>query len=317
MRVIEDYHQVLNDFSPKGVALGNFDGIHRGHQSLLKILKNECAKRNLLPTVYTFQNHPGTILKSCNRSVYPYKITPINLKEKIMDKLGVDLLFLDKFTQDLMHLSPSEFAKTILVDRLKAKLIVVGEDFRFGYQASGDVDLLSRLGEILGFHVIIAPPVLEKDIKISSSLIRDSIEKGDIELANQLLGRPFMMLNRVEKGFGRGKKMGFPTANLVLEPYQLIPSEGVYATQVKVDNTVYMGATSVGKNPTFNAHEVTIETYIIDSRLMLYEKNIELYFHTKIRSQISYDNINALKNQILEDVYNIKNYLQNKTTMIL
>ncbi|RQD67801.1 MAG: bifunctional riboflavin kinase/FAD synthetase [Tindallia sp. MSAO_Bac2] len=317
MKVMEDYHEIIYDTNPRGVALGNFDGIHKGHQTLLKQLVQNSRERNILPSVYTFQNHPGTVLDRYNKPIFPYKITPIPLKKKIMEKFGVDLLFLDTFTKKLMVLSPSEFAKTILVDTLKAKLVVVGEDFRFGYQASGDVTLLKKLGKAFGFDVIIVSPVYEGSIRISSSQIRRFIEQGDLESANKLLGRPFMMLNQVEKGFGRGKKMGYPTANLVLEHNQLVPSEGVYATRVNIDGRIYMGATSVGKNPTFKSEDITIETYIIDSNLMLYEREIELYFYKKIRDQITFENVDDLKHQIYEDVQTIKNYLQSKKTMIV
>ncbi len=317
MKVMEDYHEILYDTNPRGVALGNFDGIHKGHQTLLKLLVHKSREKNILPTVYTFQNHPGTVLAGYNKPVYPYRITPIPLKKRIMEKFGIELLFLDTFTKNLMTLSPSEFAKTILVDTLKTKLVVVGDDFRFGYQASGDVALLKKLGKALGFEVIIAPPVYENNLRISSSHIRSFIEQGDMESANKLLGRPFMMLNQVEKGFGRGKKMGYPTANLVLEHNQLVPAEGVYATRVNIDGRTYMGATSVGKNPTFGSEDVTIETYIIDSNLMLYEREIELYFYKKIRDQITFENTNDLKIQIYEDVQSIKTYLQSKKIMIV
>lgn len=314
---MEDYHEILYDANPRGVALGNFDGIHKGHQTLLKLLVEKSRNKKILPTVYTFQNHPGTVLDQYNKPIYPYRITPIPLKKRIMEKFGVELLFLDTFTKNLMSLSPSEFAKTILVDTLKAKLVVVGDDFRFGYQASGDIEVLKRLGKLLGFEVMIAPPICQGDMRISSSHIRKFIESGDIESANRLLGHPFMMLNQVEKGYGRGRKMGYPTANLVLEHNQLVPAEGVYATRVNIDGVTYMGATSVGKNPTFRSENVTIETYIIDSNLMLYEREIELYFYKKIRNQITFENATDLKSQIFEDVQSIKSYLQSKKTMIL
>lgn len=317
MKVMEHYHELLTVDTPRAVALGNFDGIHVGHQALIKTLIHECRERQLVPAVYTFQNHPGTVLDDHRKEIYPSKITPIPLKKKIMQKLGVELLFLDTFTPGLMLMDPDEFIQKILIQRLKAKLVVVGEDFRFGKAAKGDIHLLRQMASVHGYELIVVAPVFHDHQKISSSLIRQEIEKGNMEKVTLLLGRPFMMYNKVERGFGRGKEIGYPTANLILETEQMVPAEGVYATRVCVDGTLFMGATSVGNNPTFGAHHTTIETFIIDCSLMLYEREIELYFYRKIRSQITFDDVEALKHQIQQDVQEIKAYLQTKRTMIV
>jgi riboflavin kinase / FMN adenylyltransferase len=317
MKVMENYQELISYHEPKAVALGNFDGIHLGHQALMKTLVHESHTRNLLSAVYTFQNHPGTVLDDHQKIIFPSKITPIPLKKKIMEKMGVEFLFLDTFTPQLMLMNPEEFVKTILIDRLNAKLVVVGEDFRFGKAARGNIQLLLKLAPVFNYELMVVPPVYHEQQKISSSQIRMEIEKGNMEKVTQLLGRPFMMLNRIERGFGRGKKLGYPTANLILEEQQMVPAEGVYATCVRVDDMLFMGATSVGNNPTFGAQHTTIETYIIDSDLMLYEREIELYFYKKLRDQIAFDETDALKNQIQQDVQDIKDYLQTQKIMIV
>lgn len=317
MKAMEHYNELKEINKPVGVALGNFDGIHLGHQALIKTLIAECHESNRIPMVYTFKNHPATVLAHHNKVIYPSKITPIPLKMKIMRQLGVEILYLDTFTDALKAKPPERFVEDILLGKLRADLIVVGDDFRFGKKASGNIDLLVNLSKAHGYKLIIVPPVYDNGNKISSSQIRQEIEKGNMEKVTLLLGRPFMMFNFIEKGFGRGKSMGYPTANLILEAQQMVPAEGVYATEVKVDRNVYMGATSVGKNPTFGEHETTVETYVIDHHIMLYQREIQLSFYKKIRDQITFDNVEMLKNQISEDVRVIKEYLQKKQTMII
>ena len=317
MKAMENYEELNEITASRGVALGNFDGIHLGHQSLIKTLTSICHEKELIPMVYTFKNHPATVLEHHNKVIYPSKITPIPLKKKIMKKLGVEVLFLDTFTVELMSMSPEDFVKNVLIEKLQAKLLVVGDDFRFGKAAKGNIELLDQLTSVYDFDLVVVPPVFYKNVKISSSQIRLEIEKGNMEEVTHLLGRPFMMYNRVEKGFGRGKALGYPTANLILEEQQMVPAEGVYATEVKIDGNIYMGATSVGKNPTFGSNQMTIETYVIDHDLMLYEREMELHFHKKIRDQITFNNVEMLKYQIAEDVKVIKEYLQTQKSMIV
>jgi len=317
MKVLENYRELMYTSEPRAVALGNFDGIHLGHQSLIHTMVHESSQMSLIPTVYTFQNHPGTVIPDGSGHAFPLKITPISLKVKIMEKMGVGMLFLDKFTKELMQMPPDIFVRTILVDLLKAKLVVVGEDFRFGSKAKGDINMLESLSAIHGFKLIVVPPVFDGISKISSTQIRREIEKGNMEKVSRLLGRPFMMYNQVERGFGRGRALGYPTANIILEEQQMVPAEGVYATSVRIDGKLYMGATSVGTNPTFGSQQTTVETFIIDCDLMLYEREIELFFHKKMRDQITFQQVESLKKQIRQDVQDIKAYLQTKKTMIV
>lgn len=317
MKVMENYQDLIYNHAERAVALGNFDGIHLGHQALLRTLVKESRIRKLESTVYTFRNHPGTVLNTRRKQTYPYRITPIPLKIKILEKLGVQTLFLDDFTEKTMNLNPESFVRTILVDLMKVKLVVVGEDFRFGKSASGDVLLLQQMAHTHDYEAIIVPPVYHERIKISSTLIRQELEKGNMERVTELLGRPFVMYNRIARGYGRGKKLGYPTANLILEDQQMVPAEGVYATQVKIDDQLFFGATSVGRNPTFGVHETTVETYIIDCNMMLYDREVELYFCRKMRNQITFMSPESLRKQIDQDVQDIKAYLQTQKCMIL
>ncbi|MCC5909847.1 MAG: bifunctional riboflavin kinase/FAD synthetase [Clostridiaceae bacterium] len=312
MNVNQEYKQINNNIQ-RGLALGNFDGIHIGHQKLIMSLLTKGKDRNLESCVYTFMNHTIPVLK--NREPIKY-ITNIDTKIKVFKTLGVDRLFLDTFNREIMSLSPKEFVEEILINTFNCKLAVVGFDYRFGYKAQGDVELLKNLAITYGFEVEVIDPVTFEEEKVSSSSIRNYLKNGDIEKVNNLMGRPFILNNEVIHGDGRGSKLGYPTANINVDPFQAIPKSGVYATLVKINGTTHMGATFIGTKPTFSSTRVSIETFIMDHTKDLYGQSIEIQFIKRIRGEIKFETPHDLIKQIDKDIDHIKSYLQHNISMI-
>lgn len=306
MRTIEQYTK-LDESLQRGVALGNFDGVHIGHQKLINTLIEKCKERNLESCIYTFGNHPLTVITGKEG---PAQITDINTKTKIFDSMGVEILYLEKFSKEFMSLDPEDFVKNILVDKLNCKIVVVGFDYSFGYKAQGNVDFIKNMGKKYGFDVYEIPPVTIDNKKVGSSIIREYIKNGHVECASNFLGRPYSIYSKVVNGKRIGHKLGYPTANILIEASHLVPKEGVYATFIKVNNKIYKGATSVGTNPTFGTNNITVETYIIDFNEYIYDKDIELSFIKRLRDPIKFSNVEDLISQINQDANNVKTCLQ-------
>lgn len=312
MQVIQEYQHINSDIE-RGVALGNFDGVHIGHQKLINTLLDECKSKKLQSCVYTFINHTIPIIS--NESSLQY-ITNLDMKKRIFQNLAVDILILDEFNQKLMALSPEEFVSNVLVKMLNCKTAIVGFDYRFGYKAEGDITLLKKFGKKYGFEVIVVDAVMMKKEKVSSSHIRNYLKGGNIKSANAFLGRCFSLYSKVIHGDSRGTKLGYPTANISVDPLQIIPKSGVYATLVKVDDKIYMGATSIGTKPTFDAKSQSVETFILDYHGDLYNKYIEIKFVEMLRSEFKFENPQALIKQIDKDIEQVKICLQNRSNML-
>lgn len=308
MKVVNNYNDLSKEVY-RGVALGNFDGIHIGHQSLISALLKECAEKDLESCVYTFSNHPLNVIKQTK--AFPLQITNLHMKKQIFRSHGIDLLFLDEFNEAFMNLSPKDFVIEILVKKLNCKVVVVGFDYKFGKMALGDIQLLKSLGEEHSFKVIVIDPVEISGVKVSSTKIRHFILNGEIEQANLFLGSSFTLAGQIVHGEGRGRQLGFPTANIAINIGQLIPQLGVYATKVNFEGKSYIGATSISSKPTFGDQDVTVETYILDFSEMVYNKNIEIIFTKKIRDQYKFNNENELIKQIEKDIFDIKSIYKN------
>ncbi|RKD34482.1 bifunctional riboflavin kinase/FAD synthetase [Thermohalobacter berrensis] len=285
---------------PTAVALGNFDGLHIGHQALIKKMIKESKKMGLPSVVYTFKNHPTSLI--ANKKT-PKTIMNNKQKFEILKSLGIDILYMIEFNNQIMNMNPKAFIKKLLIDRLNIKLVVVGFNYRFGYKAKGDCSLLKQMGDDLGFKVIVVPPVTKNEQVVSSTLIRKLIKEGKIKKANNLLGRHYTLQGKVIQGKGRGKKIGFPTANLLLNDNYVIPKKGVYKTITTVNNKKYISITNVGTNPTFtNENKLNIETHIINFNDSLYGKEIEVSFKKYIREEKKFQNAEQLIKQLKEDI---------------
>ncbi len=306
MKIIKQYNQ-LNKNIQRGIALGNFDGVHVGHQKLIKTLVQKCMLNNLQSCIYTFANHTLEVITG--REI-PSQITDMNMKQKIFKSFGIDLLYLEEFNKNLMVLSPEDFVKDILIGKLNCKIVVVGFDYSFGYEGRGNVDTLMEMGKKYKFKVYVIQPVIINCKKVGSSIIRKYIKDGNIEEANVFLGRSYSIYSKVVRGKGIGRdRLGYPTANILIKPSHLIPKEGVYATFVKINNLTYKGATCISISPTFGDYDISIETFIINFDKDIYDKFIEIQFIKKLRDQIRFNSVDSLVNQISQDVDNVNTYL--------
>lgn len=281
------------------VSLGNFDGLHIGHKLLINTMKEKAKQHNLISSVFTFTNHTTRTISSNN---FPNLIISNEKKIELFEDLGIDILYMMNFNEDVMNLSSEEFVKKYLVQQLNVKLIVVGFNYRFGFGAKGNTETLKLLGKKYGFEVIVLDPIyIEKNI-ISSTYIRNLIREGNIHKCNELLGRPYTIIGSVVNGKCRGRDLGFPTANINLLHEYVIPKRGIYKTITKVGNDVFLSVTSVGTNPTFGNNEITVETYILDFNKNIYNEVIEISFLEYLRDVIKFNNEHELIAQIKKDV---------------
>ncbi len=277
-------------------AIGNFDGVHLGHKKILEVLVEEAKKNNLFPLLLTFHPHPEKILS-------PRKIALLQTIEQRLDEIkksGVQIAVVLSFDHSLSQITAEEFIQNIIVQKLRAKKVIVGENFRFGKGRDGNVAKLYDLASRYGFSITSIPPVTVQGSVVSSSLIRKLLHEGEVEKANTLLGRPYEIEGTVVRGKSRGKRLGFPTANI--HSLNDIAPPGVFISQVGLGSQIYPSITHVGAKPTFNEKEVMIESYIIDYNDSLYKKKLRVYFLKKIREEIKFKSAEALSLQIKDDL---------------
>jgi riboflavin kinase / FMN adenylyltransferase len=291
------------------VTIGVFDGVHRGHQQILGHAVKKARAMGVPAVVVTFDPHPSEVVRPGS---HPAVLTEPSRKADLIAGLGVDALCVIPFTLEFSRLSAEAFAHDMLVDTLHASLLVVGENFRFGHKAAGDVTLLHRLGRRFGFAVEAAPLVAEDDTVFSSTYIRALIAAGDVAAAASVLGRPHRLEGVVVRGDQRGRELGFPTANLMSGPYAAVPADGIYAAHVKWghgDNPIAvereaarMSAVSVGTNPTFSGRERRVEAFILDFDGDIYGERFVIDFVERLREQRTYTELAPLIKQIDDDV---------------
>jgi len=289
------------------VCIGSFDGIHKGHAVLFKETISLAKKLNSTPVVLSFDPHPRLVL-------FPDKsfklLTTLEEKVKLIKLHGLNHLILLPFTPSLAKVSPEVFVEEYLIDSLKVKGVVVGFNFRFGVNRKGDVKYLEHLGEKYGFTVKAVDPVVIDDTVVSSTMIRQFLSIGDVERANEFLGHPYLISGKVIKGAGRGRKLGFPTANLDVPKIKLIPAPGVYAVWVNLRGEKFKGALNIGTKPTFEEKELSIEVHLINFKGELYEEFLELELIKRIRNEQKFPSPEALKEQIKKDCFEIENFLE-------
>ncbi|MBC7341295.1 MAG: bifunctional riboflavin kinase/FAD synthetase [Clostridia bacterium] len=282
------------------VAIGNFDGVHVGHQQLLKLTIQTAKTSGCYATVLTFFPHPGQVLKGSR--FFPY-LTTVEERIRLLLLAGVDEVVVYPFSKAIADMDPQEFIDKVLLRELKAAATVVGFNFTFGRSGMGSTSLLKKVGQQLGFASMVVPPVTVGNLPVSSSLIRSSLQKGDLDLASQLLGRSPALEGKVIRGQGLGHQLGFPTANIELWPNLLLPRYGVYATRVKVRSLWYRGLTNIGLRPTFGGSKVpTVETYLLDFQEDIYGEFIRLELEKYIRPEIRFSTPEQLLEQISQDV---------------
>ena len=285
------------DAAKTAVAIGNFDGVHKGHQTLLDVLKTQTDAMGLIPVVYTFLKHPANVLKADGTVKY---IIDKEEKTKLLHQFGIQTVH-DTDFEEVKDLSPADFVKEILVDKLHASLVVVGENHRFGKDAAGDAKTLFNLGKQHGFSVCVVPPYVENGVVCSSSFIREQIEQGNMEEATRLLGRFYRIKNKVIGGKQLGRTYGFPTANMLIPSGRVTPAYGVYATTAYVDGKAYPAITNVGFTSFDKEKLERIETHIIGFEGDIYQEELAIDFLGRMRDFVPCQSVEELVKQLLSD----------------
>jgi riboflavin kinase / FMN adenylyltransferase len=284
---------------PKGsvVTIGNFDGVHLAHTQLLRRVVQAADQRAVTPVVVTFDPHPIRLLAP-ERA--PKLLTSLPERARLIEQQGIRLLLILPFTRELARFSPEEFVRQILVARLQTVRVVVGPNFRFGYRQAGNVQTLSELGTQTGFEVEILPSVEVRGQPVSSTRIRNLLSEGNVAQAARMLGRPFSNSGSIVPGLGIGHRHTVPTLNLSPVEEQL-PAIGVYVTRTRLGSDSHESVTNVGRKPTFGAHEITVETFLLSFRSEVEEAGMTVEYLYRLRDEIKFQNPALLKIQIQED----------------
>lgn len=288
--------------TPAAVALGNFDGVHRGHQRVIQPILNFVGAIRTYATVVTFNPHPKEFFTGQARAL----LTPVNEKVQQLVELGVEQLVLLPFDRELAALSPQEFVEKILLQQLHAQQISVGEDFRFGKGRSGTACELQAIAATYDIPTTIVPLQTCVGERISSSSIRQALQQGDLECARTLLGRPYKLVGSVIQGQQLGRTIGFPTANIQLPPEKFLPRQGVYAVRVLLEDVTELGVMNIGLRPTVNGTSPSIEVHLLDWSGDLYGKTITVHLEKFLRPEQKFASLEALKQQIQADCVTTK-----------
>jgi len=288
------------------VTIGVFDGVHRGHQRIVGRAAQVGKQRGLPVVVITFDPHPDEVIRPGS---HPPFLCSARRRAELLSGLGADAVCVLPFTLEFSHLAPDDFVRTVLVERLHAAVVVVGEDFRFGHKAAGDVPLLAKLGEKYEFTTEGMPLLVADGTTLSSTSIRQMLAEGDVAAAAKALGRPHRVEGVVVRGHQRGRALGFPTANLETPPHTAIPADGIYAGWLASlddegrDVQRWPAAISIGTNPTFGEGEQTVEAYALDrTDLDLYGVHAAIDFAARLRGTLRFDSVDALVEQMHRDV---------------
>jgi len=302
----------INEFNCKKstiITIGTFDGVHLGHQKILKKLNIEAENNGLESSVLTFFPHPRTVLNP-NSSLK--LINTIEERISLFKKSKIDNLIVHPFTKEFSELDSEDYVKNILVDQLKAKIVLIGYDHKFGKNRTADINNLKEYGIKYNFEVIEIKAEEINDIAISSTKIRNSIEEGDIQLTNSYLGYEFSFFGKVVKGNSIGKTLGFPTANIKIgTDLKLIPKNGVYLISTIINQKIIFGMMNIGIKPTTNENTKSIEVNLFDFDQDLYDTNITIYIKQFLREEIKFDSLNELKLQIEKDKITCNSIINN------
>ncbi len=311
MQYIYNTTEIMRD---KGcvVILGNFDGIHKGHQKLFEIARQEAKKRSLETVVFSFYPHPTWVIGNHPKAL----IMSRRDKKNMIESFGMDVLLEYPFTKAFASISPDEFFIDILVKQLKVSVLVVGSNYYFGKDKAGNPSYLKELGKRYNVEVYVVDAVKRENQMISSSQIRNLIVDGKIEAANKMLGHPYMVVGNVVQGKKLGRTIGFPTINLIADPDRVYPPNGVYATKVKVNSKTYLGMTNVGYNPTVNGERKMIETHLFEFSGMLYGTEVEVDFYHFIRPEQKFGGVEALQTQLAHDKNEVLDFFKDSTMSI-
>jgi riboflavin kinase/FMN adenylyltransferase len=291
------------------VTIGVFDGVHRGHQAIIGRAVERGRELGLATVVLTFTPHPAEVVRPGS---HPSILTPPRYKAQLVEGLGADVLCALEFTLEFSRMSPAAFAHTVLVEHAHAAAAVVGENFRFGHHAAGDVAVLSEIGARFGFETEGVPLLRDGSTTISSTYVRSCVDAGDVAAAARALGRPHRVEGTVVRGDQRGRTIGYPTANVELAPHTAVPADGVYSGWLVEclakgdDVTRRPAAISIGTNPTFEGRERRVEAFVLDFDGDIYGDRVGLEFAKRLRSTVRFDGVDALVAQMRDDVARVR-----------
>jgi len=301
MQVFHRLEEIANALSSSAVAIGNFDGVHIGHQHLLSKMLEESKRLGVPSVVLTFFPHPVELLRPEQKRE---RLFTASEKLSCLEAMGISHVLVAPFDEALSSLSPLQFFETYLLCGLKARSVTVGYDFRFGKERVGDTKLLEAFCLRHGVTLNVVEAFLQNNVKMSSTLIREALRAGAVDRAARFLGRPYSISGLVSHGESRGEKIGFPTANLKPPSDKLLPRDGVYVTRAIWQKQVFPSVTNIGMRPTFHDSEVprTIEVHLIDFKARLYDELIQVDFFERIRDEKKFSSIDELTQQIKLDV---------------
>ncbi len=292
------------------LTIGNYDGVHIGHRRIIRKVVDKAREIKGTPMLMSFYPHPHAVLKPDS---YIRLITPPHIKERLVAETGIEVMFEIPFDEDVRSIPPESFVEDILLGKIGVAGVIVGYDFRFGKGGAGDDKLLMEYAHKKGFYFDVVGAITLDDEKIGSNRIRKLIMDGEVKKANELLGRPHMIEGTVIHGVNRGKSMGFPTINFETV-FELIPGNGVYITEVEFDGRKWPSVTNIGYNPTFDGKKLMVETHILDFDRDLYDREIVISFHERVRAEQKFKDMSELMAQIARDVETARTYFKGRLT---
>ena len=306
MRIFRSIDEIKNKIKNPVLTIGNFDGVHKGHQNIFDIIIKKSKEIKGSNVVLTFDPHPLKVFTGENRL---FLLTPTKKKIKLMEKFGIENLLLLKFSKEFSQTPAEKFVKNILIDAIGVKELYVGYNYFFGRNKEGNIELLKKFGEKYGFNVNIIEPYIINNRVVSSTLCRELIAEGKVRDVAMYLGRYYLIEGNVVKGKRLGSRLGFPTAN-IKSPNEVYPKYGVYAVKVGYKGKIYNGACSIGFNPTFDNCSLTVEVYLMDFQKEIYNETLKIVFIERIRAMKKFSSVEELKEQIGNDVEKARKILE-------
>ncbi|MEI6896196.1 MAG: bifunctional riboflavin kinase/FAD synthetase [Psychromonas sp.] len=305
MELVRGIHNLKKQHQGCVLSIGNFDGIHLGHNAVLSRLLTEAKRLNVPATVMTFEPQPEELFLGNNA---PARLSRLRDKYVQLEKLNLDRLLCVSFTHQFANISAQDFIDELLINKLNVKFLVVGDDFHFGYQRKGDFQLLKDAGIKHGFAVVDTQSLMQKEHRISSTRIRDFLATGELAVAAKMLGRKYSIAGRVSHGKKLGRTIGVPTANLLLKR-RVSPVSGVFVVSVLgIENKTYQGVANIGTRPTIDGERQQLEVHVFDFEGDLYGEQLEVILEKKLRNEVKFDSFAELKIQIDKDIQGAKQW---------
>ena len=308
MQTFHSLAEVPSDWTATVLSVGNFDGVHRAHQLVLGKVVERARELGARAMAVTFEPHPMRVLRP---DIAPRLLTPLPRKLELLSELQLDGTVVLPFTRDLSLMPASAFAEQVLARGLHAREVHEGANFRFGHKAQGDVKLLAQFGKELGFEVVAYPELRVRGESVSSSRVRELLAQGNVRRARHLLGRTFNIVSTPGRGRGYGHRYTVPTINLV-QYEELVPGDGVYITRTRVNGECFDSVTNVGKRPTFGDESFAIETHLLNFHPieLTAQTDVDLYFLERLRGEIKFPSVDALREQIARDVHTARRFFR-------